>query len=87
MQEDGILVLADSYYPGWEVYVDGQKTSILPANINQRAIILSKGEHSVKFVFQPISFKLGAIISIFSTITLFMLFIFSILKSKVFKKF
>ena len=76
MDGEGILVLGDSYYPGWKAIVDGKEQEILPANINQRALILEKGEHTVKFAFQPKSFKIGVIISLFSTIFLLILFFF-----------
>jgi len=68
MNEEGILVLADAYYPGWKAFVDGKESEILPANINQRALTLPKGNHLVKFTFAPTSFKLGAIISLLTTV-------------------
>jgi hypothetical protein len=54
------LVLADSYYPGWKAYVDGEPAKIYRANYILRAVYLNKpGEHTVKFVYRPFSFKLG----------------------------
>ncbi|OGD89034.1 hypothetical protein A3D81_00150 [Candidatus Curtissbacteria bacterium RIFCSPHIGHO2_02_FULL_40_17] len=82
MKENGILVLRDSMYPGWKAYVDGQEKEILAANINQRALVLDKGEHQVKFVYQPKSFKIGAIISILAFLMLIITFIFTFLKDK-----
>ncbi len=82
MKEDGILVLSDSYYPGWKAYVDGRETEILAANINQRAIILEKGEHKVEFVFKPKSFITGAIISLTSVIFLILILLFLLVKDK-----
>ncbi|HBL51718.1 MAG TPA: hypothetical protein DDZ05_00650, partial [Candidatus Blackburnbacteria bacterium] len=64
--KDGILLLADTYYPGWKAYVDGQETKIYPANVNQRAIEFPKGEHKVEFVYDPESFKIGKTISLIS---------------------
>ncbi|MFQ5681777.1 MAG: YfhO family protein [Candidatus Binatia bacterium] len=60
----GILVLADSYYPGWRVYVDEKEERILRANFFFRGIPLSAGEHLVEFRYQPSSFILGLIISL-----------------------
>ena len=82
MSEDGILVLADAFYPGWKAYVDGKESEILAANINQRSLILPKGNHFVKFTFAPTSFKIGAIISLVSTIALLVSFLFFFLKEK-----
>lgn len=63
LQNPGILVLADTYYPGWRVYVDGDERPVLRANHFFRAVELPAGNHWVKFTYDPISFKLGAIIS------------------------
>ena len=63
LPENGILVLSENYYPGWQAKVDGVATPILRANVTQRAIALAGGEHSVELVFDPLSLKLGAAIS------------------------
>ena len=59
-----ILILADLYYPGWKVLVDGKEAEIMNVNELFRAVKLTRGEHSVKFVYDPLSFKLGALISL-----------------------
>ena len=63
-KSDGILVLADSFYPGWRVYVDGKEENILRANYFFRAVKLGKGDHRVEFKYDPYSFKIGLIISL-----------------------
>lgn len=73
--EDGILVLADSFYPGWKAFVDGKEATILRANHFYRAVVISKGEHQVEFKYEPRSFKLGLLIS---TLTLACLFVVSL---------
>lgn len=60
----GFLVLSDSYYPGWKVYVDGQERELLAANINQRAVYLEKGENIIVFSYEPQSVKVGVGISL-----------------------
>lgn len=59
----GILVLADSFYPGWKAYVDGNEHKILRANLFFRAVYLEQGNHVVEFRFQPRSFFWGRGIS------------------------
>jgi hypothetical protein len=66
-REDGILVLADSYYPGWKAFVDGKETKIFKANHFFRAVVAPKGNHRIEFRYEPWSFRLGIIIS---TVTL-----------------
>jgi hypothetical protein len=61
--DDGIVVLADSIYPGWKAYVNGKETKILRANHFYRAVILPKGSHRIEFRYEPLSFKLGMWIS------------------------
>jgi hypothetical protein len=63
---DGYLVLTDAYYPGWRAEVDGKKQPILRAYILFRAVYLPEGEHTVEFIYDPISFKVGAAISLVS---------------------
>ncbi|MBM4324030.1 MAG: hypothetical protein FJ115_10765 [Deltaproteobacteria bacterium] len=58
--EKSILVLSDTHYPGWKAFVDGREEKILRANYHFRAITLNNGSHRVDFMFDPISFKLGA---------------------------
>ncbi len=61
--DDGILVLADSFYPGWKAFVDGKETRIVRANHFFRAVAFPRGEHWIEFRYEPQSFKLGLIIS------------------------
>lgn len=66
----GILVLADSYYPGWRVFVDGRESKILRANYFFRGVELSPGEHHVEFEYEPWSFTLGLRISLLTIVLL-----------------
>jgi hypothetical protein len=58
--ENALLVLSDTYFPGWKAFMDGQKTRIYRANYAFRALALPAGTHRVEFVYDPLSFKLGA---------------------------
>ena len=61
---EGFLVLADTWFPGWKVFVDRKEEKILRANYILRAVYLKAGEHEVEFVYSPRSFKIGAAISL-----------------------
>lgn len=63
LKNDGFLVLSDTFYPGWKVKIDQKKGEILPANYLFRAVEMTPGKHEVRFVYQPLSFKIGAGIS------------------------
>src|SRR5262249_23760209 len=53
------LILADQYYPGWQVKVDGLLADLYRANSVQRAVFLTPGAHLVEFNYEPESFDSG----------------------------
>jgi hypothetical protein len=63
-----LLVLSDTYYPGWRALVNGKETKIYRANYNFRAILLEAGESEIKFIYDPMSFKIGALVSLITLI-------------------
>lgn len=62
-----ILVLSDTYFPGWQAFVNGQPHKIYQINHTLRGIILPSGTHQIKFIYRPFSFKLGLFISLLAT--------------------
>jgi hypothetical protein len=80
--QDNVLVLADSFYPGWKAFVDGNETNILRANHFFRAVVLPKGAHRVEFRYEPWSFKLGWIISMFTLIGIIIVSLFMFLRER-----
>jgi uncharacterized membrane protein YfhO len=63
---DGVLVLALPQYPGWYASVDGQPADILRAYGALAAIPLKGGDHLVKLVYNPLSYRVGASLSLFT---------------------
>lgn len=59
----GLIVIADTYYPGWTATVDGKPAPIYRANRAMRAIPASAGEHEVVMTFRSVPFIAGAIVS------------------------
>jgi uncharacterized membrane protein YfhO len=66
--ENALLVLSDTYYPGWKAFANGKETKIYKANYNFRAIPLKAGEYEIQFIYDPISFKIGALVSLLTLI-------------------
>jgi uncharacterized membrane protein YfhO len=53
-------VFSEVYYPkGWNAYIDGKPAAYCRVNYILRGLPLSAGKHSIKFVFEPASFKKG----------------------------
>jgi uncharacterized membrane protein YfhO len=53
MDRPGMLVLAETNYPGWQAEVDGQPAVIHTANLAFRAIELGPGDHAVTLRYAP----------------------------------
>ncbi len=64
LEREGYLVLSDTFYPGWQAYVDGREVEILKANYAFKAVFLEAGSHVVLFEYSPFSFKVGLLVSL-----------------------
>lgn len=54
-----MLLLSDTYYPGWNAYVDGKLAKLYRANYTLRAVAAPQGTHTIQFRYEPWSWKLG----------------------------
>ncbi len=66
LDDAGFVVLADTYYPGWQAVVDGQATPLYRANSIVRALYIPAGQHTVVLTFLPLDFVLGAAVALFT---------------------
>jgi len=73
----GILVLSDSYYPEWRVFVDGREREMLRVNYDFRGVELEPGEHVVEFVFKPSSLYYGILICVAGLLLLLLLLLYN----------
>lgn len=64
--QDGYLVVLDTFYPGWKAYIDGHETPIYRTNYNFRGVKVPSGEHTAEFIYMPQSLIVGAIVSAIS---------------------
>jgi Bacterial membrane protein YfhO len=60
----GVVVLADVYYPGWTLTIDGQSAEILRVNRMMRGAAVAPGSHLLVYTYRPRSFRLGLTISV-----------------------
>ena len=72
----GFLVMSDLYTQDWKATIDGQATVVLNADYAFRAIYLPEGQHQVEFYYQPVSFLIGEILSLFGLLILSALWLF-----------
>jgi len=56
----GILILTDTYYPGWKCYANGQKRELCRADGYMRAVMVDPGHSTIVFRFEPDIFIAGA---------------------------
>ncbi len=57
---NAVLVLADSFAPGWRARLDGEDVSILRVEPGFRAVLLGPGRHELLFAYQPWGWTWGA---------------------------
>jgi hypothetical protein len=57
------LVLADTFYDGWTVHVDGQPSAIHRTNFAFRGVEVPAGRHRVQFEFASATLRAGACVS------------------------
>ena len=65
-----LLVLTDVHYPGWQATLDGRSVPIERVDYLLRGVRVPPGTHRVEFRYEPLSFRIGWIISIAATIGL-----------------
>ncbi|MBV7330473.1 YfhO family protein [Chloroflexi bacterium TSY] len=70
-QDSALLVLSDTYYPGWRATIDGQTTPIYPTNLLFRGVIVPSGEHTVVFTYRPNGWWWGVWLSLAGLFTCF----------------
>jgi hypothetical protein len=55
----GLLVLPDTYFPGWRATVNGEDRTIYPTDGAFRGVIVPKGISQVQFRYEPRAFPIG----------------------------
>jgi hypothetical protein len=57
----GMVILADTYFPGWQATVDGRPAAILETDGALRGIVAEAGAHTIELTYTPASVRNGAI--------------------------
>jgi len=65
-----LLVLSETYYPGWKAWIDEQPAPIHPVDIALRGVVVPAGAHRLRMEFRPAILPVSAGISIASGVLL-----------------
>lgn len=71
----GLLVLSEIWYPGWKAYDNGMPIQVYKANHALRSVYLHQGNHTVEFIYEPTSYKIGKTISLITVLGLLLVFV------------
>ena len=63
LERPGLVILADVYYPGWRLTIDGTPAPILRANRMMRGAAVRAGKHTLVYTYEPETFRVGAMVS------------------------
>lgn len=77
-----LLLLTDTNYPGWQVYINNQPTKMLTGDGIYRAVVVPAGNSVVKFIYQPTAVTFGLLCSLVSLLIILILSVGVIFKSK-----
>jgi hypothetical protein len=56
---DGVLLLRDTYYPGWRAEADGREVALFPGEGIFRVVRVPQGTRELRLVFAPGDLRLG----------------------------
>jgi hypothetical protein len=59
----GVLVVTDTFGPGWQALVDGAATPVAPVDLAFRGVALAAGPHSVVLRYVPVATYLGLVLA------------------------
>jgi hypothetical protein len=68
--EAGIVWMSDTFYPGWEGWVDGVKSRVLRVNHAFRGVYVEPGRHTITMNFNPGSYRWGLLLGLAGIILL-----------------
>jgi len=69
-------VFSEVYYPyGWNAYIDGKKVDYCKTDYVLRGLSIPAGQHAVRFIFEPSSYKKGVKIAYASSFLILIFFL------------
>ncbi len=80
--DSSVLVMSQNWSSGWQEWqgwrgwraiVDGKNVELMRVNYNLRGVALPAGKHGIEIGYRPDSLKLGAVVSITTALSLFLI--------------
>jgi hypothetical protein len=68
-----LLIVSQTFYPGWKAVSDGNKTGILRVDATLTGVAVPAGTHEIRLTFQPLSFRIGLGLTVLSTVILLLM--------------
>ncbi len=73
---NAFAVFSEVYYPkGWNAYIDGKLTPICKTNYVLRGLVIPAGKHTIRFVFEPATWKTGQQLSLYGSVLFYIILI------------
>ncbi len=60
---DGMVVVTDSYFPGWKATLDGKPVQIHEVDNTLRGVFVPQGDHTIRMAYRPLPVYLGAVLT------------------------
>lgn len=76
------LFLGDTNYPGWNAYLDGERTRVYSAQLLGKAVLVPAGAHRLRLEFEPWSFRLGLAVTVLGSASMLLSLAWSYICSK-----
>ncbi|HEY4359901.1 MAG TPA: YfhO family protein [Bryobacteraceae bacterium] len=64
----GMVILTDTWFPGWKAWVDGHPAPIHKAYGSVRGVIVESGAHVIEMRYRPASVFLGLVLSVLAAV-------------------
>jgi hypothetical protein len=77
-----LVVLTDTFYPGWTATVDGRSVPINRVDYLLRGIRIGPGRHTVVLRYRPTSWRIGWIISVVTLLALAGALVYSLIRRR-----
>jgi hypothetical protein len=77
-----LLVVADTYYPGWQAELDGSPVPLYETNVALRGVVVPSGTHTVILRFRPSTLFIGVSITLLTCFGLLTWLVLSVVVRK-----